>query len=371
VDNLTHSLFGWAIGRTLPHQRWGPWVAPLSILSANLPDFESALTPHADMADFLLYHRGWGHSFLGLALASLGLAVVVTVLGRWFSKRFAEEQRPTFLRSLMVIVPCAMTHLLLDYWNTYGIRPLYPFDPTWIYGDMVFIVDGWVWMILLAAIAWGTTFKRSDTDGPTFRRTPVVAIGLCGLVAAAAVLTATLFELVPVIYAVIWIGLGGTFLWIRRSKWVHPHPRLAGAVGLSALCVYVTVLTGMNRIAHARGLTAHAALVDAPVLDSSASPIPGIPWRYEVLIESETQVHRYSMDVLTGASHRHDPIERNLDDPRLVTHHPSKQIRAWRSFARHPVVRYDGQTIILGDARYGLSQKRADFSAIRLEPEPN
>ena len=159
MDNLTHSLFGWAIGRSLPHRRWGPWVSPLAIISANLPDFEVAFAPRTDKADYLLHHRGWGHSFLGVGIEIVALAALVWGVGRLCASRWSEGQRPTFVRALVVVALCASTHLLLDWWNTYGIRPFYPFDTTWFYGDMVFIIDGWVWLILLAAIGFGTRFK--------------------------------------------------------------------------------------------------------------------------------------------------------------------------------------------------------------------
>ncbi len=39
------------------------------------------------------------------------------------------------------------THPLLDWLNTYGIRLLMPLDPRWFYGDAVFIVDPWIWLV--------------------------------------------------------------------------------------------------------------------------------------------------------------------------------------------------------------------------------
>jgi inner membrane protein len=36
---------------------------------------------------------------------------------------------------------------LLDYLNTYGVRLLTPIDWRWFYGDSVFIIDLWLWLI--------------------------------------------------------------------------------------------------------------------------------------------------------------------------------------------------------------------------------
>src|SRR5690606_41039625 len=36
--------------------------------------------------------------------------------------------------------------------NTYGIRLLMPFDRRWFYGDALFIIDPWVWLLLGATV---------------------------------------------------------------------------------------------------------------------------------------------------------------------------------------------------------------------------
>ena len=41
-----------------------------------------------------------------------------------------------------------LTHPILDTLNTYGVRWLMPFSGRWYYGDTLFIVDPWLWLIL-------------------------------------------------------------------------------------------------------------------------------------------------------------------------------------------------------------------------------
>jgi inner membrane protein len=44
-----------------------------------------------------------------------------------------------------------LTHPTLDFLNNYGIRWLMPFDGSWFYGDALFIIDPWIWMLLAFA----------------------------------------------------------------------------------------------------------------------------------------------------------------------------------------------------------------------------
>jgi inner membrane protein len=45
-----------------------------------------------------------------------------------------------------------LTHPILDTLNTYGMRWLMPFSGRWFYGDTLFIVDPWLWLVLGAGL---------------------------------------------------------------------------------------------------------------------------------------------------------------------------------------------------------------------------
>jgi inner membrane protein len=46
----------------------------------------------------------------------------------------------------------ALSHLLLDWTNNYGLRPFFPFNPRWYAGSFVFIAEPVLWALLLAAL---------------------------------------------------------------------------------------------------------------------------------------------------------------------------------------------------------------------------
>jgi inner membrane protein len=45
------------------------------------------------------------------------------------------------------------SHLLLDWTNMYGLRPLVPFSAKWTELDLTSVVDLWIWAVLLLAVA--------------------------------------------------------------------------------------------------------------------------------------------------------------------------------------------------------------------------
>ena len=53
------------------------------------------------------------------------------------------------------------THPLLDYTNTYGLRPFLPWNPTWYYGDLLPIIDPYLDFLLLAGVLAGEVFNKN------------------------------------------------------------------------------------------------------------------------------------------------------------------------------------------------------------------
>src|SRR5437667_10214881 len=139
--NSTHTLVGLAIART-GLDRWVPYAIATAVIATNLPDIE-IITGLASTPTYVEYHRGITHTFIGIPVLSLALALGIYV----FSGNFWK----TFLVALVVMA----THPALDYANTYGLRPFLPFDGTWYYGDTLFIIDPYIDLVLLLGIVVG------------------------------------------------------------------------------------------------------------------------------------------------------------------------------------------------------------------------
>jgi inner membrane protein len=85
-----------------------------------------------------------------------------------------------------------LSHPILDTLNTYGVRWLMPFSGRWYYGDTLFIVDPWVWLVLAMGIYASRRRERaarSDLAHPVWLALAVIALyvgamALSGMAAA-------------------------------------------------------------------------------------------------------------------------------------------------------------------------------------------
>ena len=144
--NSTHTLAGIAIARAAPHG-WVRYAATTAVIAANLPDVD-LVTAIVGAPAYIEYHRGITHSLIAVPVLALGLTLVINV--------FSEN----FWRTFVIAFTSAATHPLLDYANTYGLRPFLPFDGTWYYGDALFIIDPYIDGIMLAGILGAQRFAN-------------------------------------------------------------------------------------------------------------------------------------------------------------------------------------------------------------------
>jgi inner membrane protein len=151
LDNLTHSLVGLTAAKT-GLERLSPGATLLCVLAANSPDSDIVVLLFGDRWDFLQHHRGITHSLVGTALLALMAPLIFHGIDR-LGARLRHHPPKTNFRGLL-IASCIVTatHPLLDWTNNYGIRFLLPWNPHWFYGDLVFIVDPFIWLILITGL---------------------------------------------------------------------------------------------------------------------------------------------------------------------------------------------------------------------------
>ncbi len=157
MDNLSHGLVGMAAGelihRCLPLEAHDQAQSPrrrlllvTGLLSASFPDLDLVLTPLLPPPlGYLLHHRGHTHTFLYLLPQALLLVALIALL--WpAARRLLLASRTAMLGFFLSLSAGLVLHILMDYLNSYGIHPFYPFDPRWYYGDMVFIIEPVFWV---------------------------------------------------------------------------------------------------------------------------------------------------------------------------------------------------------------------------------
>ena len=176
MDNLTHSLAGWALGQAGLKTKTRKGLAAL-ILAANMPDID-VFFGNAPW-DPLAIHRGFTHGLVGGVLVMPPiLAGLLWLLDRWQISGGKVFKSGLPMRFGWLVLLCylgALTHPLLDLLTTYSVQLLSPFSNAWYHADGLFIIDVWVWLVLATAIGIS---KRREQRGEEWRRLPQAAIGL-------------------------------------------------------------------------------------------------------------------------------------------------------------------------------------------------
>lgn len=243
MDPLCHTLVGASLARTrlarpgLDLQE--PAAVPLAgvtlILAANLPDVDF-LWYFLDADQALAHRRGWTHGLLAQAVLPLVLWGVMLAWDRVRRRRNPAVPPAPAGHLLGLAYLGVLTHPFLDWLNTYGMRWWMPFDGTWSYGDTLFIVDPWIWLVLGGAVflagpprGWGPWAWRGLWAALAVMATGAVFLGpseLPGAVVARGLWISGLL-------GVAGLAVSGPVTPTRRRRWAE------GAV--AALAVYIAV----------------------------------------------------------------------------------------------------------------------------------
>ncbi len=273
MDNVTHALAGLLIAEAvvlaLP-ERPAPavcrylWFA--SALSNNVPDFDflyRRITP--GKVGYLLHHRGHTHTLLvGLVLGVLTFALVLG-FARARKTPLSRRER-TALLALSLVGP--LVHIAMDASNNYGVHPFWPLYDGWLYGDVVFIVEPWFWVLAVPPLA--------------FAATSLVARGLFAaiLLGGLALAWLTGFADRPTALVLTLASAAVTFGAARLGQ----RGRLA--LGLGG-CLGVALVFALASI-RARGVVAAALRADASrnevIADTVLTPAPGNPICWNAVI---------------------------------------------------------------------------------------
>ena len=330
MDPIAHTLAGAALAETGLRRKTRYATATLMI-GANLPDIDVIATFWG--SDPMLYwRRGWSHGILAMIVLPLLLAAAVWIWHRWRGR-----QRPGDLRYrpgmiLLLSYLAVLSHPMLDWLNTYGVRLLMPFDGRWFYGDTLYIIDPWMWLLAGSAILMGRHGSRT-----------AMAAGLIMAGAAGSLLLFT--NVTPLLVKLSWCVAAAGLLVVawRLPRRVRPEP-LAGSC-LVLLALYIALTGAMARQVEAQQLAEYPM-----ALQAQTNPIPGTPFRHRVVLMTPDH---YRLITAQGEEYRlprpePDPIiEAALADPSI------KGFVNWMRFPYYEVVaEEDGWAVHIRDLRY-------------------
>jgi inner membrane protein len=189
MDNLTHSLVGAVLGQMGLKRKTG-LAMPTLIIAANIPDIDAVavlLGGHQHLA----IRRGITHGPIAMLLPPLLLWGAMLWFDAWQTRRGKrpEKRLPVHRGWLLGLayVGC-LTHPALDWCNSYGIRLLEPFSHRWFYGDILFIVDVWIWAALIAGV-WVSLRRERREQGNWTRPAWIGFTAVCAYILANGLIT--------------------------------------------------------------------------------------------------------------------------------------------------------------------------------------
>lgn len=219
MDNITHSLIGALIGQTGLKKLSG-LAMPTLIIAANIPDIDAACFLWLEGTEHLGFRRGITHGPLAMLLLPLMLTAAMVGFDRWQArrgKRPATRAPIRFGPLYLLALIGTLSHPAFDWLNNYGVRLLEPFSSRWFYGDSIFIIDVWMWAILIGGLIWSWRAEKRGGDW-----------GKRGIVAATA-LAAYIFAN----GAVTGLAEYRTAAWVRQTYGITPDLVVASPAPLA------------------------------------------------------------------------------------------------------------------------------------------
>lgn len=319
MDNLAHSLAGMALAEAGLRRKTGLATVTL-VLAANLPDVDAL---GLLFGENLAWRRGWTHGPVAMMILPPLLVAGMIVFDRWQTRRGTRPaDRPALHRGWLLTLAYAgwFTHPFLDFMNTYGIRLLMPFSERWFYGDILFIIDIWLWAMLGLGVWLSRRRRRTQTMA-------AARPAQLGLAVAAAYITA----------------MGTSSIAAERMA---------------------------KRAAEARGL--------GPVRTVVASPVPVNPFRRRIVFATDDAHGFGELNWLEPDRLSLEPrlIPDHMDDPAVAEARKIKAARDFLYWSRLPFARIERTAqrtrVTLSDARYAGAEGRGVFvETVDLPPAPS
>jgi inner membrane protein len=284
MEPVTHFLTGACIGRAGLNRKTA-YATLAAVLAAEAADVDILWGLRGPVEE-LKHHRGITHTFVAAPVVA-GVVVGAVWLLHWWSEGrrrkkvaalglagslpplrqekgartghgtdFAGAPIPLRLQQQTVrwgwlyltALIAALSHLLLDWTNNYGVRPFFPFNPRWCAGSFVFIAEPVIWGLFFLALA------------------------------------------VP------WLlGLADREIGARRQKFSGRGWAIFALTGMAALW-------GWRWTEHERGMAMveHTQVATAPVIRVGLEPYPVNPFRWHAILETANYYQTAEIDTRAG-----------------------------------------------------------------------
>jgi len=319
LEPITHFLTGACLGRAGLNRKTALATATVT-LAAEAPDLDVLGEFKGPVFGFA-HHRGFTHSFLGIALVSAVVVGFMYLLWRLRGRKIKDPKLPPRWGLLFGFAYLAgLSHILLDFTNNYGVRPFWPFSEKWYSWDIVFIVEPIMWLLLIGGLVVPAFFNLVNQD----------------------------------------IGA-------RRKG---PYGRTGATLALAG----VVVLWGVRDFEHRRAVSALEArqYEDAAPIRVSAYPYWWSPFRWHGVVETQNLFATMTVDSLTpdvdpeGEMHI---LYKPQETPATLAAKGSYLGRVYLDWAQYPITETEpldndrGFIVSFKDLRFDYPERRSVLSA--------
>lgn len=376
MDNLTHSLVGVALAKS-GLERLSPYATAVCIMAANAPDAD-VITRIWGRWFSLEHHRGITHSIVGVIAIGFILPVLFYLADRAIAK-WKERKPRVKLRGLLIVsLVATASHPLLDWTNNYGVRPFLPFNEQWYYGDIVFILDPWLWLALGGAGFLLTTNTRGKFILWSIIGSLTTFLMLIVPVLLRLFASSERREIsIPLASKAVWIIGIVTIIALYRS---NAAQKWGSKIAQTALAFVVLYWGGLS-IIHAQAINKIeneaeriATSNGETIKQVAAMPTVANPLKWQGVAETEKAVYRF--DSIVTKEKQEERIvryEKDLGQDTSAVERASQdyRVRTFLRFARFPVVKVEGDCmskmlVQFADLRYTEPSREEGGGSFRV-----
>lgn len=160
MEPVTHFLTGACLGRS-GFNRKTAYATLAMTLAAEAPDLDIVWGFRGPVAG-LQHHRGITHTLIAAPV----MALVMTGFC-WLVHRLRRKEpviAPRWFLIWLYALLADLSHLLLDFTNSYGLRPFFPFNGHWYAWSIEFIFDPVMFCLLVGALVVPWILGLADSE---------------------------------------------------------------------------------------------------------------------------------------------------------------------------------------------------------------
>jgi inner membrane protein len=329
-------------------------------MTATAPDVDVLAYFGGEYAGVAL-RRGWTHGVAALALWPFILTALLLAWDRGVRLRRRPDAPPARAGPLLALAALAVcTHPTLDWLNNYGLRWLMPFSGRWFYGDALFIIDPWLWLVL-----GGAVFLAHS------RRAASLAAWLAFWTSASAVVLLT-EQAIPPAARALWVSGLAALAIARAFRPSDAAVERTTRVALVAMSLYVATLWSAGAAARAEvraGLAARGIDVEKAMV----APTPANPFHGDVVAATADAYYfgRWHWLTRPRLTLTEEPLAKAPTDEVVEAAARTREVRDFLTWSRFPHVEVEigagGDRIVtFEDVRY-RTRGRWEGPKVRLD----